>query len=205
MGVLGALPRVKEMRRLINPVIQTLPVNPVAEKEAQTAESIPELRHATEPPQTVVIRPRANRKHFLYPANGNYDGIASYEEAIRALRHSILLPDLDRSVRSILLTSAAPGEGKSTAIIHLAIAHAEQGKKTLIVDADLRRPSIHRKLNVNGSRGLSNALLGELNWRSAVVGQGQWPELWVLPAGTAPRRASDLIGSLMIDILDQAG
>ena len=70
--------------------------------------------------------------------------ISSYEEAIRSLRHSILLPDPERNVRSLLITSAAPGEGKSTAIIHLAIAHAEQGRRTLIVDADLRRPAFIR-------------------------------------------------------------
>jgi len=52
--------------------------------------------------------------------------------------------DPDRNVRSLLITSASPGEGKSTAIIHLAIAHSEQGRRTLIVDADLRRPSVHK-------------------------------------------------------------
>ena len=114
------------------------------------------------------------------------------------------MPDFDRNVRSLLLTSAAPAEGKSTAIIHLAIAHAEQGKRTLIIDADLRRPSIHKKLNLDGTRGLSNALLGELDWKDGVAGTEDWPELKVLPAGTASRRASDLIGSLMIDILDEA-
>ena len=86
----------------------------------------------------------------------------------------------------------------------MAIAHAEQGKRTLIIDADLRRPSIHKKLNLNGVHGLSNALLGELDWKDQVVQTEHWPELHVLPAGTASRRASDLVGSMMIDILDEA-
>ena len=136
--------------------------------------------------------------------NAGYEGISSYEEAIRTLRHSILLPDLDRSVKSLLITSATPGEGKSTAIIHLAIAHAEQGKKTLIIDADLRRPSIHKKLNLNGSLGLSNVLLGEFRWKETIVKNEQWPDLDVVPSGTASRRASDLVGSMMMDILDEA-
>lgn len=150
-------------------------------------------------------RRRSKRMHVLYPASGKYEGITSYEEAVRTLRHSILLPDVDRNMRSLLVTSAVPAEGKSTCIIHLAIAHAEQGKRTLIIDADLRRPSIHKKLNVNGSIGLSNALLGELDWKEALVESDDWPNLRILPAGTASRRASDLIGSMMIDILDEAG
>ncbi len=139
-----------------------------------------------------------------YSPNPGYNGIASYEEAIRTLRHSILLPDFDRVVRSLLVTSAAPAEGKSTAIVHLAVAHAEQGKRTLVIDADLRRPSLHKKLNLSGAIGLSNVLLGELSWKDSIVKTEHWPELDLLPSGTASRRASDLVGSMMIDILDEA-
>ena len=204
-SVLGTLPAVKEMRRLLNPVAPTLAAKAAS---AENGNGVPLLGLAAGMPEqaeSATILRRAKRKHVLYPASGKYEGISSYEEAIRTLRHSILLPDFDRNVRSLLLTSAAPAEGKSTAIIHLAIAHAEQGKRTLIIDADLRRPSIHKKLNLDGTRGLSNALLGELDWKDGVAGTEDWPELKVLPAGTASRRASDLIGSLMIDILDEAG
>ncbi len=202
-SVLGTLPAVKEMRRLLNPVAPTLAAKAAS---IDNGDGVPSLGLARVPEQAESASSlrRAKRKHVLYPASGKYEGISSYEEAIRTLRHSILLPDFDRNVRSLLLTSAAPAEGKSTAIIHLAIAHAEQGKRTLIIDADLRRPSIHKKLNLDGSRGLSNALLGELDWKDGVAGTEDWPELKVLPAGTASRRASDLIGSMMIDILDEA-
>ncbi len=104
----------------------------------------------------------------------------------------------------MLITSAAPGEGKSTSVIHLAIAHAEQGKRTLIIDADLRRPSVHKKINLEMRTGLSNVLLGEMTWKQALVNTKTWPDLDVLPAGMASRRASDLVGSMMIDILDEA-
>ncbi len=202
-SVLGTLPTVKEMRRLLNPVAPAL-ISKSASLD--NGDSLPSLGIASSAgkAESAISARRARRKHVLYPASGKYEGISSYEEAIRTLRHSILLPDFDRNVRSLLLTSAAPAEGKSTAIIHLAIAHAEQGKRTLIIDADLRRPSIHKKLNLDGTRGLSNALLGELDWKDSVVGTEDWPELLVLPAGTASRRASDLIGSMMIDILDEA-
>ena len=81
--------------------------------------------------------------------------ISCYEEAIRTLRNSILLTDFDRSVRSMLVTSATPSEGKSTAAVHLAVAHAEQNHKTLLIDGDLRRPSVHRRFNIAGTTGLS--------------------------------------------------
>jgi capsular exopolysaccharide synthesis family protein len=203
-SVLGTLPRVKEMKRLLSPVTPILtPAVLNVNGDSSDGNSTLGLAEFSDESGSVNRR-RSKRKHAIYPASGKYEGISSYEEAIRTLRHSILLPDPNRAVRSLLLTSAAPGEGKSTAIIHLGVAHAEQGKRTLIIDADLRRPSIHTKLNLNGSKGLSNALLGEIDWKDAVVPTENWPDLQVLPAGTASRRASDLIGSMMIDILDEA-
>lgn len=197
-SVLGTLPTVKEMRRLIHPgAPNSLEAAPeILEEELTLGHGV--VRYKKEEAEN------KKKKMKGQSPNANYEGISSYEEAIRTLRHSILLPDLDRSVKSLLITSATPGEGKSTAIIHLAIAHAEQGKKTLIIDADLRRPSIHKKLNLNGSLGLSNVLLGEFRWKETIVKNEQWPDLDVVPSGTASRRASDLVGSMMMDILDEA-
>ncbi len=198
-SVLGTLPTVKEMRRLIHPGAgpNSLEAAPEPLEEELT------LGHGVVRYKKEEAENKKKKMRGQSP-NANYEGISSYEEAIRTLRHSILLPDLDRSVKSLLITSATPGEGKSTAIIHLAIAHAEQGKKTLIIDADLRRPSIHKKLNLNGSLGLSNVLLGEFRWKETIVKNEQWPDLDVVPSGTASRRASDLVGSMMMDILDEA-
>jgi capsular exopolysaccharide synthesis family protein len=197
-SVLGTLPTVKEMRRLIHPGAgNSLEAPPeLIDEDSLLGQGI--IRYKKEEAESKKKKMRGASP------NAGYEGISSYEEAIRTLRHSILLPDLDRSVKSLLITSATPGEGKSTAIIHLAIAHAEQGKKTLIIDADLRRPSIHKKLNLNGSLGLSNVLLGEFRWKETIVKNEQWPDLDVVPSGTASRRASDLVGSMMMDILDEA-
>ena len=137
-------------------------------------------------------------------AAGGYRNSASYEEAVRTLRNSILLSDLDRRIRSILITSASPSEGKSTTAAHLAVAHAEQGKKTLLVDADLRRPSQHNRFGVSNAIGLSTALTGVLPWRDVVLKSTRNPTLNVLPSGPSSRRASDLIGQLMVDILEEA-
>jgi capsular exopolysaccharide synthesis family protein len=202
-SVIGTLPTVKEMRRLITPSAGGFS-GALAEGNGTGPGGSPLglVRYA----QTTNSGARPDRMPARTSGNPGYgsDGISSYEEAIRTLRHSILLPDFDRTVKSLMLTSATPGEGKSTATIHLAIAHAEQGKRTLIIDADLRRPSIHKKLNLSGSIGLSNVLLGELSWKDALVKTDHWPGLDVVPAGTASRRASDLVGSIMVDILEEA-
>jgi capsular exopolysaccharide synthesis family protein len=202
-SVIGTLPAVKEMRRLLAPAAGP---EAVAGDESPngSGDGVALVRYVGNgdvPARRTGKGKRGNDKH---PGRPPFDEFSSYEEAIRALRHSILLPDFDRRVKSLMITSATPGEGKSTAVIHLAIAHAEQGKRTLIIDADLRRPSVHKQLNLNGASGLSNVLLGELNWKDAVVATEHSRELDVLPAGMASRRASDLVGSMMIDILDEA-
>jgi capsular exopolysaccharide synthesis family protein len=129
---------------------------------------------------------------------------SGYEEAIRTLRNSILLSDFDRSLRSLLITSAGPAEGKSTIVANLAVAHAQQGHRTLLIDADLRRPSLHRRFQVPGTVGLSSVLLSELPWREALV-RNEWAEnLALLPAGPPSRHGADLIGRALGQILDEA-
>jgi len=130
--------------------------------------------------------------------------VALYEEAIRTLRNSILLTDFDRSIRSILVTSATPSEGKSTAAAHLAVAHALQNQKTLLIDADLRRPSVHRCFNIPGAAGLSDVLVSGRPWKELLCQPGDVPNLSILPAGPPSRRASDLIGRGIAELLDEA-
>lgn len=155
-----------------------------------------------------------------------------YEEAIRSLRNNILLSDFGQRVRSLMITSATPSEGKTTAGLHLAVAHAEQGHKTLLIDADLRRPSLHRYLNLNDLKaeptngnghhwpngdgpakqktarsrefGLSDVLLEGADWRSAVRLVPETENLYILPAGSASRRAVDFVGRTIPGILEQA-
>ncbi len=135
--------------------------------------------------------------------NGNR-ALTGYDEAIRTLRNSILLTDFDRRLRSLLVTSASPGEGKSTIAAHLAVAHAEQGHRTLLIDGDLRRPSVHRRFDVPSSVGLSNALVGELPWQEVVLRLADVPGLEVMPAGPPSRRAADLIGRGLQQVLEEA-
>jgi capsular exopolysaccharide synthesis family protein len=127
-----------------------------------------------------------------------------FGESVRTLRNSILLAHLDRRYRSLLVTSAAPGEGKTTTASNLAVAHAEQGQRTLLIDGDLRRPSVHRNFNLPGATGLANALLGEYHWRAAVIPVEGLPDLHVLPAGAPSRRAADLLGRGLMELIEEA-
>jgi succinoglycan biosynthesis transport protein ExoP len=134
---------------------------------------------------------------------GEDQGMAQFTESMRTLRNNILLADFDRRLRVILVTSPSPSEGKSTVAAHLAIAHAEQGKKTLLIDADLRRPSIHRKFDFSPSAGLSSVLLNEVKWPQVLFKPESTPDLDILAAGPPSRRASDLIGSNITELLEE--
>jgi succinoglycan biosynthesis transport protein ExoP len=134
----------------------------------------------------------------------NEQAATGFYEAIRTLRNSILLTDFDRRIRSILVTSATPQEGKSTTAAHLAAAHASQGQKTLLIDGDLRRPSLGKRFGIQNTKGLSNVLLGEIPWRDAVIVAEAHDELSILPAGPSSRRASDLIGRGLLEMLEEA-
>jgi capsular exopolysaccharide synthesis family protein len=134
----------------------------------------------------------------------NGSGLSGYDEAIRTLRNSILLADFDRRLRSIMVTSASPAEGKSTTAAHLSIAHSQQGRRTLLIDGDLRRPSVHRRFDIPNTQGLSNALTGEIEWRSALIQKPGTPNLDILPAGPPSRRAADLVGTPLVDLMEEA-
>ena len=128
---------------------------------------------------------------------------SDFEEAVRTIRNTILLSDFEGRLRSIMITSAAPSEGKSTIAAHLAIANADRGKKTLLVDGDLRRPSLHTKFGLTQGVGLSNVLTGELPWQDAIISVEGRPNLAFLPAGLGSHRAADLIGPRLATLLDE--
>jgi succinoglycan biosynthesis transport protein ExoP len=134
-----------------------------------------------------------------------YRSTSDFDEAVRTLRNTILLSDFEGRLRSIVFTSAVPSEGKTTLAVHLAIANADRGKKTLLVDADLRRPSLHAKFGLTPREGLSNVLTGELLWQDVVVPIEGKLNLTLLPSGPGSHRAADLIGPRLSTLLDEFG
>jgi capsular exopolysaccharide synthesis family protein len=151
------------------------------------------------------LRGEKHRHNGDYRSQGKgyYRTISGFEEAVRTLRNTILLGDFEQRLRSILITSAGPGEGKTTAAAHLAASHASQGKKTLLVDGDLRRPSVHRKFGLTAETGFTNVLTGELPWRDVVMEVPGRPGLFIIPAGPPSHRAADLVGPRIGDLLDE--
>jgi capsular exopolysaccharide synthesis family protein len=179
--VIGSLPSVKDWRRRLSPVQGTNAIG------------------------TPVVNGNGNGTTALVPSKADgYQSLSTYEEAIRTLRNSILLTDFDRRLRSVLMTSASPSEGKSTVAAHLAATHASQHKRTLLIDGDLRRPSVHRLYQVPNSVGLSNVLLQQISWRDAVVRMKEPEGLDILPAGPSTRRASDLMGMGLAELIEEA-
>ena len=151
------------------------------------------------------LMPASEPSNALVPHGSTAaESLSAFQAAIRTLRNSILLTDFDRRIRSLMVTSSGPSEGKSTTAAHLALAHAEQGRRTLLIDGDLRRPSLHRRFNVPSTKGLSNVLTSGVPWRSVLVRQEMLPTLDILPAGPPSRRAADLVGAELTALLEDA-
>ena len=119
---------------------------------------------------------------------------AALVEAFRSLRTSILLSTADRPPSTLLVCSTQPGEGKTTIATNLAIALAQVGQRVLLVDADLRSPSLHRLFGRQEDLGLVSCLAGRQDWRNVVRPSGS-PGLDLLFCGPVPPNPSDLLSS----------
>lgn len=119
---------------------------------------------------------------------------AALVEAFRSLRASVLLSTADHPPGSLLITSAQPGEGKTTVATNLAISLAQLGQRVLLVDADLRFPSLQRLFCVRESLGLVSHLTGQQDWRVAVCPSGS-PGLDLLLCGPVPPNPAELLSS----------
>jgi exopolysaccharide transport family protein len=125
-------------------------------------------------------------------------------ESYRALRTSLLLSNLGAPPKVIMVTSARPQEGKTTTSINTAIVLAQKGVRVLLIDADLRRPSIHKTLGMGPRSGLSNVLTGSATLEQTVATSPILPNLFIMPAGTPPPNPAELLASSnMRDLLEE--
>jgi non-specific protein-tyrosine kinase len=116
-------------------------------------------------------------------------------ESYRTVRTNVQFSSLDVPVGSIVVTSAQSREGKSTVAANLAVTMAQAGKRVLLVDADLRRPSLHRLFGLSNRHGLTDLLLSERRAVEDVALDTHVPGLQVLPSGPQPPNPSEALGS----------
>ena len=122
-------------------------------------------------------------------------------EAYRSLRTSMLYTGIDKKVRSILVSSAGPGEGKTTTVANMAITYANLGKKTLLVDTDLRRPVVHKILDLDKEPGITNYLAGNIENFDTLIKSTDIDNLYAVTSGIIPPNPSELLGSRKMSTL----
>lgn len=142
-----------------------------------------------------------NAHHSKLVTHVNSSSILS--EAYRTLRANIMFSAIDDPIRAIMLTSANPGEGKTTTVANLAVTYAHEGKKTLLVDADLRKPSLQIMFMKSNRSGLTDALFKENDWKE-LVHETEIENLHLLTTGVIPPNPSEILSSRrMADLVEE--
>ena len=121
-------------------------------------------------------------------------------EQFRTIRTNIQFSSADKKLRSIVVSSAEPSEGKSTVSSNLAVVWAKQNQKVVLVDADLRRPTAHRTFNLLNAAGLSSLLTNNAVYEE-VVQTTNIPNLSVISSGPVPPNPAELLNSRNLGLL----
>ena len=190
LPVLGVVPRVSEARESKTPLL-LLKGNP----KSAPAEAYRSIR-------TNILFSRLESS----PTHNSIDSLTNRpidQSTNRPIDQSTNRPtDQSTHPRTIVITSAGPKEGKTFTVANLGMALAQAGQKVLLVDADLRRPMLHRVFNLNRGKGLSTVLAEEITLDEAIE-ETPVPNLSVLTTGSVPANPSEVLGSAqMRDIMD---
>jgi polysaccharide biosynthesis transport protein len=113
-------------------------------------------------------------------------------ECCRSLRTNIMFSAADRQIKTIVVSSANPREGKTTSVIYLGTTMAQSGQRVLLIDTDMRRPRLHVSLGVSRQTGLSNLIVGDGDY-DEVIRHTEIPNLYVLPCGPLPPNPAELL------------
>jgi succinoglycan biosynthesis transport protein ExoP len=160
---------------------------------------LPDLEHDGEK-KASKSRRRKSRRESALAVEGPPELVvhtrptSGLSEAARSIRTNLMFMNPDRPFKTLLVSSAAPSEGKTTVACSIAIALAQGGQRVCIVDADLRRPRLHRIFDRAGDAGLTNALVGDATL-AEVAKPTVVPNLWSIPAGPLPPNPADLLQS----------
>lgn len=150
----------------------------------------------------MATRGRRNRKHLRSRLRlvTHLKPKSPVSESYRTLRTNIQFSESQQKIRSILVTSAGPGEGKSTTAANLAIAMSQQGTRTILIDTDLRRPVLHRIFELNRNLGVSNVLAGK-NTLDEVIQKSTVQNMDILTCGILPPNPAEMLGSKQMEKL----
>ena len=118
-----------------------------------------------------------------------------FAEAFRSARTSLAFSSTDKPLRSLVVTSTMPAEGKTLTAVNLAIAHAQAGKRTLLVDTDMRKPRLHTVFKCRSDVGLSNLLASGSMDPESVIGKTDVDNLFYLPTGPVPPNPVEMLDS----------
>ncbi|MGB3675039.1 MAG: polysaccharide biosynthesis tyrosine autokinase [Candidatus Nanopelagicales bacterium] len=156
-----------------------------------TVKSVAELDELSSSPSLGSVIFDSNAKTQALSA---LEATAIQSEGYRTIRANLQYLNVDDPVRAFVVTSAAPGDGKTTVACNLAIALAQAGRKVCLVEADLRRPRVSEYLQLNAQTGLTEVLAGQVKLDEALQDWGRGM-LQVLPPGAIPPNPSELLGS----------
>ncbi|SOC44849.1 CpsD/CapB family tyrosine-protein kinase [Salinicoccus kekensis] len=121
-------------------------------------------------------------------------------EQFRTIRTNIMYSSVDTEIKTVLFTSASPGAGKSTMAANVAVAYAQSGKRTLLIDADLRRPTTHYTFEATNQRGLSTVIINDMP-AADVVKETNIENLEIMTSGPIPPNPSELLASRKTSLL----
>ncbi|WP_186576565.1 CpsD/CapB family tyrosine-protein kinase [Aquibacillus kalidii] len=121
-------------------------------------------------------------------------------EQYRTIRTNLQFSSVDGNLKTMLVTSSGPSEGKSSTTANLAIVFAQQGKKVLLIDADMRKPTLHYTFRMDNRKGLSSVLVGETNLDESVI-KSDVQDLDLLSCGPIPPNPSELLGAKAMEKL----
>jgi capsular exopolysaccharide synthesis family protein len=124
----------------------------------------------------------------------NLDPKSPISEQYRTIRTNVQFSSIDKELRTLMITSSGPGEGKSTTAANLGVVFAQLGKKVLLVDADLRKPTVHRAFGVNNLHGFTTVLTKQATLASTVLDTEE-KDLFILTSGPVPPNPAELLSS----------
>jgi capsular exopolysaccharide synthesis family protein len=124
----------------------------------------------------------------------NLDPKSPISEQYRTIRTNVQYSSIDKELKTLMVTSSGPAEGKSTTVANLAVVFAQLGKKVLLVDADLRKPTVHRSFGVNNLFGFTTVLTKQATLASTVLDTEE-KDLYILTSGPVPPNPAELLSS----------